>query len=120
MTPPDINKAKQSRVSAIPASHNERAFHLGKTKSDAPTIIGKRILPNPPIKIGIIIKKIINNPWNVKFEVYCWAVESTNPNIAFSTLKTIDNPKPMKPPKMPDKIYNAPMITWLVVQQDKK
>ena len=106
-------------MSAIPESHNDKAFNLGKTKSVAPIITGRRILPKPPIKIGIIIKKIINKPWNVKFEVYCWAVESTNPKIAFSTLKSMESPKPIKPPKIPETRYNPPIITWFVVHLSK-
>jgi hypothetical protein len=35
-------------------------FILGKAISGAPIIKGTNQLPNPPIKVGITIKKIIN------------------------------------------------------------
>jgi hypothetical protein len=41
------------------------------------------MLPNPPIDIGIIIKDIINNPWNVIILVYCdvdMIIKPHNPN----------------------------------------
>jgi hypothetical protein len=33
--------------------------------SGAPSIKGTNQFPNPPIKIGITMKKIIKNPWAV-------------------------------------------------------
>lgn len=38
------------------------AFNRGKIRSDDPNIIGNKILPNPPINIGMIMKKIMNRP----------------------------------------------------------
>jgi hypothetical protein len=40
-------------------SQNEILFILGKAISGAPIINGTKILPKPPIKIGITMKKII-------------------------------------------------------------
>jgi hypothetical protein len=40
----------------------EQAFNRGKTRSDDPNIMGNKTLPNPPIKIGIIMKNIMNKP----------------------------------------------------------
>jgi len=40
-------------------------FIRGKAISAAPNIRGTNQLPNPPIKIGITIKKIIINAWAV-------------------------------------------------------
>jgi len=40
-------------------------FIRGKAISAAPNIKGTNQLPNPPIKIGITIKKIIINAWAV-------------------------------------------------------
>ena len=111
---------KERIVRAIPARNKDNAFRRGKIKSEAPTIRGKRILPKPPMRLGMIRKKIMNSPWKVKLEVYCWAVERTNPKIAFSTLNNIDNPKPIKPPKIPDNIYSPPSITWFVVHLNNK
>ena len=40
-------------------------FIRGKAISGRPSIRGISQLPNPPIKIGITIKKIIKNAWAV-------------------------------------------------------
>lgn len=40
-------------------------FIRGKAISGAPSIKGTNQLPNPPIIIGITIKKIITNAWAV-------------------------------------------------------
>lgn len=40
-------------------------FIRGNAMSGAPSIIGTSQLPNPPIMIGITIKKIITNAWAV-------------------------------------------------------
>lgn len=40
-------------------------FIRGKAISGAPSISGTSQLPNPPIRIGITIKKIITNAWAV-------------------------------------------------------
>jgi len=40
-------------------------FNRGKHMSWAPSNKGSKILPNPPIKIGITIKKIIRKAWRV-------------------------------------------------------
>ena len=50
------------------------AFNLGNIMSDELSIKGIKILPNPPINKGIIIKKIINIPWKVINELY-WTEE---------------------------------------------
>jgi hypothetical protein len=43
-------------------NHRLKAFNLGNIISDELSINGIKILPNPPINKGIIIKKIINIP----------------------------------------------------------
>ena len=42
-----------------------KLFNLGKAISGAPIIMGTNQLPNPPIMIGITIKKIIIKAWAV-------------------------------------------------------
>ena len=44
------------------------------------------MLPKPPIKIGIIIKNIINTPWKVIHELYCSEEHIINPGKANSNL----------------------------------
>jgi hypothetical protein len=47
------------------SNQNLILFIRGKAISGADTIIGTNQLPNPPIKAGITIKKIITNAWAV-------------------------------------------------------
>lgn len=46
-------------------SQNLRLFIRGKAISGAPNISGTNQFPNPPIIIGITMKKIIINAWAV-------------------------------------------------------
>lgn len=46
-------------------SQNLKLFRRGNAISGAPSISGINQLPNPPIKIGITMKKIIRNAWAV-------------------------------------------------------
>lgn len=46
-------------------SQNLRLFRRGNAISGAPSISGISQFPNPPIQIGITMKKIIRNAWAV-------------------------------------------------------
>lgn len=46
-------------------SQNLILLSRGKAISGAPIIIGTNQFPNPPIMIGITMKKIIMNAWDV-------------------------------------------------------
>jgi hypothetical protein len=54
------------------AGNNQKLklFNLGKAISGAPKKIGKNQLPNPPINIGITMKKIIIKAWPVIAVLY--------------------------------------------------
>lgn len=54
-----------SKVNEGGSSQNLILFIRGKAISGAPSIKGTSQLPNPPIKIGITIKKIMINAWAV-------------------------------------------------------
>jgi len=45
-------------------------FNRGKAISGAPIIIGTNQLPNPPIKIGMTMKKIMIKAWAVMTTLY--------------------------------------------------
>jgi hypothetical protein len=45
-------------------------FNRGKAISGAPKRIGTNQFPNPPIKIGMTMKKIIKNAWAVTATLY--------------------------------------------------
>lgn len=61
------------------------------------SIKGINIFPNPPIKIGIIIKNIINTPWKVIHELYCREEHIINPGKANSNLTINDSEDPIIP-----------------------
>jgi len=44
-------------------------FNRGNAMSGAPNISGTSQFPNPPIIIGITVKKIITNAWAVTIEL---------------------------------------------------
>jgi hypothetical protein len=47
-----------------------RLFNLGKAMSVRPTRRGINMLPKPPIRIGITVKKIIIKAWLVTVTLY--------------------------------------------------
>jgi len=54
-------------------SQNLILFIRGKAISGAPIIKGISQFPNPPIIIGITIKKIITRAWAVTMTLYIWS-----------------------------------------------
>jgi hypothetical protein len=54
-----------NKVKAGSKNQNLILFNRGNAISGAPSISGTNQFPNPPIKIGITIKKIIINAWAV-------------------------------------------------------
>jgi len=54
-----------SKVSDGGSNQNLMLFIRGKAISGAPSINGTNQFPNPPIMIGITIKKIITKAWAV-------------------------------------------------------
>jgi hypothetical protein len=58
------------RISAGGSNQNLRLFIRGKAMSGAPSMSGRSQFPNPPIIIGITIKKIIKNACAVTIVLY--------------------------------------------------
>jgi hypothetical protein len=59
--PPSTKLEVSSKTNAGGNNQKLKLFNLGKAISTAPIIIGTNQFPNPPINIGITIKKIITN-----------------------------------------------------------
>ena len=94
--------------------HKLKAFNLGNIISSEQSIKGISKLANPPINNGIIIKRIIDIPWEVMHELY-WTTElRIKPGRANSNLIILDDPIPIDPPIKPINIYNPPITKWLV------
>jgi hypothetical protein len=54
-----------NKVSDGGSNQNLMLFIRGNAMSGAPSISGTNQFPNPPIMIGITMKKIITNAWAV-------------------------------------------------------
>jgi hypothetical protein len=57
-----MNKDNTIKIDDNSANQSELALRRGKIMSLRPNKIGISRLPNPPISMGIIIKKIMNRP----------------------------------------------------------
>ena len=110
-TPPSINNEHVIRDSELTNTYKDIAFNLGKIISEQLIIKGIRQLPKEPIKIGMIMKKIINNPWKVIAELYCIPLKAMKPGNESSNLIAIDKMQPIDPPKNPKLKYCIPINT---------
>ena len=70
LTPPSKKTANNIKNKDPNTNHKLNAFNLGNIISEGQGSKGIGKLPNPPIKIGIIIKDVVNNPWNVIIGLY--------------------------------------------------
>ena len=89
-------------------------FIRGKAISGAPSINGTNQFPNPPIIIGIIIKKIIINAWAVTITLYVWSSSRNNPGCPNSKRINTLNLEPIIPDQIPNKKYKVPISLWFV------
>lgn len=89
-------------------------FIRGNAISGAPIIIGTNQFPNPPIIIGITMKKIITKAWAVTNTLKIWSfwpkVDGWESLIRMIIL--IDAPN--SPAQSPKPKYIVPMSLWLV------
>lgn len=88
-------------------------FKRGKAISGAPSIKGTNQFPNPPIKTGITIKKIIMKACAVTTTLYNWSSPNKEPLCPNSNRIIILRPVPIIPDHIPDKRYNVPIFLWL-------
>lgn len=89
-------------------------FIRGKAISGADVIIGTNQFPNPPIMIGITMKKIITKAWAVTITLYSWSIcENALKWDNLIRIKVlIENPKiPAHTPKIK---YIVPISLWFV------
>ena len=70
--PPSTRAELSRRISDGGRSQKLILFLRGKALSGAPIITGTRILPKPPIRIGITLKKILRNACAVTTTLYSW------------------------------------------------
>jgi len=71
-TPTSINEDSRRRDNAGGSSQKDKLFRRGKAISGAPIRIGTNQFPNPPIIVGITIKKIIIKACAVTITLNSW------------------------------------------------
>ena len=112
---PDSNillKIKRAREGG--RSQKLRLFIRGKAMSGPLIISGISQLPNPPIKIGITIKKIIIKAWAVTMTLKIWSSPNMLPGEDSSARINMLRESPTIPAHIPKIKYSVPMSLWLV------
>ena len=99
--PASTNLLTNSSISAGKRNQKIMLFNRGNAISGAPSIKGTNQLPNPPIKIGITIKKIIINAWAVTTTLYSWSSPNKDPLCPSSNRIIILKPVPTIPAHTP-------------------
>lgn len=77
-------------------------FIRGKAISGAPIIKGINQFPNPPIIIGITIKKIIMNAWAVTRTLKTWSLPNKDPGWVSSIRMRMLRQAPINPDQVPN------------------
>ena len=96
-------------------------FIRGKAISGAPIIKGTNQLPNPPISVGITMKKIISIAWPVTITLYKWWLYSKKLLFGWASVIRIykDNAVPATPYIAPKIKYKVPMSLLLVEKSQR-
>lgn len=89
-------------------------FIRGKAISGAPNISGINQFPNPPIIIGITIKKIMIKAWAVTITLYNWSFPIKVPGWPNSVRIKILRDVPAIPAQVPKIKYKVPISLWFV------
>lgn len=89
-------------------------FIRGKAMSGAPNIRGTNQFPNPPIIIGITIKKIIIKAWAVTTTLYSWSSPIRVPGCLNSNRISSLRAVPSMADQAPSIKYIVPMSLWFV------
>ena len=96
-------------------------FILGNAISGAPIIKGTNQFPNPPINVGITIKKIINKAWPVTITLYKWWLYSKKLLLGWANVNRIykDRAVPATPDIAPNIKYKVPISLWFVEKNQR-
>ena len=95
------------RVSEEGSSQNLILFIRGNAISGAPNISGTNQFPNPPIMIGITMKKIITKAWVVTMTLQIWSSPIKDPGCPSSVRISILNEVPTIPDQTPNTKYSV-------------
>ena len=105
---------KHSNLNLGGSSQNLMLLSRGNAISGAPIIKGTNQFPNPPIKIGITVKKIITNAWLVTITLYACLLPKRGPLCLSSSRIKILIAVPVSPHPAPKIKYRVPISLWLV------
>lgn len=89
-------------------------FIRGKAISGAPIISGISQFPNPPIIIGITMKKIIMKAWAVTNTLKIWSLPNRVPGWVSSIRIRMLRQAPINPDQAPNRRYRVPISLWFV------
>lgn len=96
------------------SNQNLILFNRGNAISGDPIINGISQFPNPPITIGIVIKKIIIKAWIVTITLYSWLLLMIELICLNSNRINILSDDPIIPDQIPKIKYKVPISLWLV------
>jgi len=96
------------------SSQKLKLFIRGNDMSGALIIIGINQFPNPPIIIGITIKKIITSAWAVTIELKIWSSPIIVLVVLNSTRIIILRAAPIIEDHIPNIKYIVPIFLWFV------
>lgn len=82
--------------------------------SGAPIIRGMSQFPKPPIIMGMTMKKIMMNAWEVTITLYTWSSSIKLPGWPSSARMRRLRAVPTAPAHAPNSRYSVPMSLWLV------
>lgn len=112
--PMSVIEEANKRVNEGGSSQNLILFIRGNAISGAPNIMGTNQLPNPPIIVGITIKKIITKAWEVTIVLYSWSFWGIRPGWDNLIRIIILIAAPKIPDQRPKQKYIVPMSLWFV------
>lgn len=84
-------------------------FMRGNAMSGAPIISGISQFPNPPIMIGITMKKIMINAWAVTKTLKIWSLPNSVPGWVSSIRIRMLRQAPISPDQAPNRRYRVPI-----------
>ena len=100
------------RVKAQDNSQNLILFIRGKAISGASNINGTSQFPNPPIMIGLTIRKIITIAWAVTITLYIWSSQIKASGWTSSVRTRILKDVPTISAHAPKMKYKVPISFW--------
>lgn len=107
--PASTYEEDNSNNSAGGSSQKLILFIRGKAMSGAPIISGISQFPNPPIIIGITIKKIMMNACAVTSTLKIWSLPNRVPGWVSSIRIRMLKQAPISPDQAPNSRYRVPM-----------